>query len=74
MKAQCLVHYSYVVTDHKLMLLDIQGSESILYDPGIATEEIMDKECDEIYFCCGNALLLPSKHFCQNTNAMNTVR
>ena len=54
LKAQTLVHYSYVVTDHKLMLLDIQGSEFTLYDPEIATEEIMDKEHHEIYFCCGN--------------------
>ena len=27
LKAQTLVHYSYEVTDHKHVLLDIQGSE-----------------------------------------------
>ncbi|XP_078350666.1 myosin heavy chain kinase B-like [Oculina patagonica] len=53
-KAETLVHYSYVITDHKLMLLDIQGSDFTLYDPEIATEEIMDKDHHEIYFCCGN--------------------
>ena len=54
LKAQTLVHYSHMVTEHKIMLLDIQGSEFQLYDPEIATEEIMDKEHHEIYFCCGN--------------------
>ncbi len=32
-KSECLFHYSYGITDHKLMLLDIQGPESTLYDP-----------------------------------------
>ena len=43
-----------MVTDHKLVLLDIQGSAFTLYDPEIATAEIMYKEHHEIYFCCGN--------------------
>ena len=54
LKADTLVHHSYVVSDHKLMLLDIEGSAFTLYDPEIATAEIMDKEHQEIYFCCGN--------------------
>ena len=54
LKAETSVHYSYVVTDHKLVLLDIQGSPFTLYDPEIATAKIMDKEHHEIYFCCGN--------------------
>ena len=65
--------YSYVVTDYKLMLLDIQGSESTLYDPEIATEEIMDADGKEVYFCCGNCQPLQPKHFCQTTNAINIV-
>ena len=36
-KAQCLVHYSYQISEKKLMLLDIQGSFFKLYDPEIAT-------------------------------------
>ena len=68
LKAQTLVHYSYVVTDHKLMLLDIQGLH-LHCDPEIATAEIMDKEHHEIYFCCGNCSSLaitafPSDHVC----------
>ena len=53
-KAQCLVHYSYNIPQEKLMLLDIQGSKFDLYDPEIATADIMDDEESEIYFCCGN--------------------
>ena len=38
-KAQCLVHYSYVFTKRKMMLVDLQGSMFQLYDPEIATTE-----------------------------------
>ncbi len=62
-KSECLVHYSYVITDHKLMLLDIQGSESTLYDPEIATEELIDTEAKEVYFCCGNCSTLAIEAF-----------
>ena len=54
MKAQALVHYSYVITENKLMLLDIQGSGYTLYDPEIATEKLMANQDLEIYFCSGN--------------------
>ena len=79
LKAQTLVHYSYVLRDLKLMLLDIQGSAFTLYDPEIATEQIMDKEHHEIYFCCGNCSSLAiaafqSDHVCNNVmNTMNIV-
>ena len=68
-KAQTLVHYSYEVTDHKLMLLDIQGSKFTLYmyDPETATEEIMDKEHHKIY------LVLLLQLFSQTMCAMNIV-
>ena len=62
-KSECLLHYSYVVTDHKLMLLDIQGSESTLYNPEIATEEIVDADGKEVYFCCGNCSTLAIEAF-----------
>ena len=69
LKAQTLVHYSYVVTEHKLMLLDIQGSAFTLYGPETATAEIMDKGHHEIYFCWGNCSSLAiaafqSDHVC----------
>ncbi len=62
-KSECLVHYSYVITDHKLMLLDIQGSKSTLYDPQIATEGLIGTEANEVYFCCGNCSTLVFKAF-----------
>ena len=36
------------------MLLDIQGSKYDLYDPEIATEELLCADNSEVYFCCGN--------------------
>ncbi|XP_028394503.1 myosin heavy chain kinase B-like [Dendronephthya gigantea] len=52
-KAECLVHFSYVQTSEKLMLLDLQGAKYYLYDPEIATTELHSQN-DEVYFCCGN--------------------
>ena len=43
-KAQSLVHFSYVATDQKMMLLDVQGSDYKLYDPEIATNELLHEE------------------------------
>ena len=43
-KAECFAHYTYVTSNQKFMLLDIQGSEYSLYDPEIATQE----HCDEM--------------------------
>ena len=51
-KAQCLVHYTSLITEEKLMLLDIQGSGYSLYDPEIATADLID--AGEVFFCCGN--------------------
>lgn len=62
-KAQCLVHHSYHASEKKLMLLDIQGSKYNLYDPEIATDNLMDDESDELYFCCGNCTSIGIKEF-----------
>ena len=51
-KAECLVHFSYVESSKKLMLLDLQGAKYNLYDPEIATTQW--RQDNEIYFCCGN--------------------
>lgn len=55
-KAECLVHFSYVYSKKKMMLLDIQGSMFNLYDPEIATPELSDDSdsSGEVYFCAGN--------------------
>ena len=36
-KAQCLVHFTYMYSEKRLMVLDIQGSGYKLYDPEIVT-------------------------------------
>ena len=51
-KAQCLVYYTSLITKQQLMLLDIQGSRYSLYDPEIATADLIDE--GEVFFCCGN--------------------
>jgi hypothetical protein len=39
-KAECLAHFSFVKSDKKLILLDIQGSGGNLYDPEVASLEL----------------------------------
>ena len=51
-KAQTLVHFSYILSEKKFMLVDLQGSGYQLYDPEIATLQHVDN--DEIFFCAGN--------------------
>ena len=72
-KAQCLVHYSYQISEKKLMLLDIQGSFFKLYNPEIATTDLLvnDASLDskEVNFCAGNLSCIAiddfkSKHSC----------
>ena len=41
-KAESLSHFSYVESNKKLMLLDLQGADYRLYDPEIATTTLID--------------------------------
>ena len=53
LKAQCLSHYTYVKSNKKLLLLDIQGAGFTLFDPEVATSD--DALCDgKLKFCMGN--------------------
>jgi len=66
-KAHRLVHYTSLITEEKLMLLDIQGSRYSLYDPEIATADLIDE--GEVFFCCGNLSstsidTFKEEHFC----------
>ena len=54
LKAECLVHYTYQSSSKKFMLLDIQGMGYKLFDPEIATAEVMDQDTNQVFFCCGN--------------------
>ena len=66
-KAQCLVHYSFIKFQKNLMLLDLQGSNYMLYDPEIATLQLVKPHevagVDEIYFCAGNLSKVAIENF-----------
>ena len=66
-KAQCLVHHTYCATEKKLMLTDIQGTRYNLYDPEIATEDLLDVDANEVYFCCGNLSSVGMEIFSEGT-------
>jgi hypothetical protein len=51
-KAQCLAHFSYEKSKSELMILDIQGSGHMLFDPEIATADLIKDK--EVLFCAGN--------------------
>ena len=51
-KAQCLAHFSYEKSYHNLMVLDIQGTGHKLYDPEIASLELVEN--DEFLFSTNN--------------------
>lgn len=55
--AECLAHFSHNITNGKLMITDIQGSDSILYDPEIASKDIKADDTSrssQYLFCAGN--------------------
>lgn len=66
-KAQCLVQYSYVKFQKRLMLLDLQGSYYMLYDPEIATSQLVKADevvgVDETLLCIGNLSTLAIDNF-----------
>ena len=53
LKAQCLTHFSYEKSDKMLMLLDVQGSGSNLFDPEIASAQLVDND-NHLLYCVGN--------------------
>ncbi|CAB4007574.1 transient receptor potential cation channel subfamily M member 6-like [Paramuricea clavata] len=61
MKAESLSHYSYVRSDEKLMVVDIQGSSHKLFNPEIASYEL--QEDDEYLFSTGN--IQCNNHICE---------
>jgi len=60
-KAETLVHVSYIMSDERFMLLDIQGSCFQLHDPEISTTRMSSD--NEIYFCSGNLSTLAIEQF-----------
>lgn len=54
MKAESLVHFSYVKSNKKLLLVDIQVVNYTLTDPEIATLSGVFDEDKHFLFCAGN--------------------
>ena len=52
-KAECLVHFSYEQSNYQVMLLDVQGVDYELFDPEIASAELLDSQ-NEVLFTTGN--------------------
>ena len=52
-KAECLVHFSYEKSNYQVMLLDVQGVDYELFDPEIASAELLDSQ-NEVLFTTGN--------------------
>lgn len=51
-KAEWLAHYSYERSNKEVMVVDIQGCNNILFDPEIASKDLLSNE--EFHFCAGN--------------------
>ena len=52
-KAECLSHFSYEISNSHLLVVDLQGSGHMLYDPEIATAKMFGSD-EEFLFCAGN--------------------
>jgi hypothetical protein len=53
-RLKSLVHFSFVKSNRKLLLVDIQGGEYNLTDPEIATVSGIYDNDDHLLFCAGN--------------------
>ena len=53
-KAETLSHFSYIDSDEKLMLVDLQGVGYRFFDPEIATSSEIASQNSEAVFCAGN--------------------
>ena len=69
-KAGCLAHFSYEKSEKKLIILDIQGSDHILYDPEIATSDLFDQD-SEMLFCSGNLSKIAIENFIADHSCNN---
>ena len=47
-----MAHFSYEHSDENIMVVDMQGSDYVLFDPEIASRELLDGE--EVLFSAGN--------------------
>ena len=64
-KAECFAHFSYKKSKKQLMVLDLQGSGHLLYDPEIASTNLHGEK-NEYMFCAGNLSENAIETFLQN--------
>ena len=53
-KAESLAHFSFEKSEKQLMVMDIQGSGHHLFDPEIASRNLLHEDDDEFLFTTGN--------------------
>ena len=66
MKAESLVHYSFIKSNKKMLVVDIQGANFNLTDPEIATLSGHFDEEKHFLFCAGNFSMEAYTKFFQN--------
>ena len=62
-KAECLAHFSYERSQSEVMVLDIQGCGCSLFDPEIASKQVMSEDNSSYLFCTGNLSVTAINHF-----------
>ena len=65
LKAECLVHFSFHISNGKLMLLDIQGAGMMLCVPEIVSCKLLLEDHQYMY-CAGNMSLQGIEKFKNN--------
>ena len=68
-KCESLAHFSYERSGENLMVVDMQGSGHSLFDPEIASKEIVDGE--EVLFSTGNLSLTAINNFIEHHTECN---
>lgn len=63
-KAECLAHFSHERSNEEVMVVDVQGCGHCLFDPEIASKELMAN--DELLFCTGNLSKDAINNFVEN--------
>ena len=69
LKAECLVHFSFHISNGELMLLDIQGAGMMLCDPEIASCKLLSED-NQYMYCAGNMSLQGIEKF-KNSHTCN---
>lgn len=77
-KVEAFAHFTYVKSEKSLMVLDIQGTGYSLYDPEIASTDLLDEYESSVQFCAGNLSVQAinrflEMHICNKYCGMLTV-